>query len=103
LDTSHSVWRNGKKVDFDGYSPTDGFLVDAKAFNYAKHFDDKLDPKVYYQGAKKLLKAAKSQSEAANGVPIRWHVAEPKMVPILKKMLKDAEIEGIDVVYTRRL
>jgi hypothetical protein len=60
----------------------------------------KLDPKVYFQGAKKLLKAAKSQSEAAHGVPIRWHVAEPKMVPILKRMLKDAEIEGIDVVHT---
>ena len=99
----YRVWRNGEKVDFDGYSPTEGFLLDAKALNYAKHFDDKLDPKVYYQGAKKLLKAAKSQSEAANGVPIRWHVAEPKMVPILRKMLKDAEIEGIDVVHTPRL
>jgi hypothetical protein len=40
------------------------------------------------------------QQQVANGVPIRWHVAEPRMVAILKKLFRDAEIKGIDVVYT---
>jgi hypothetical protein len=90
-------------VDFDGYSPTEGFLLDAKAFNYAKHFDDKLDAKGYYRGAKKLLDAAERQLLVTKGIPIRWHVAESRMVSILKKMLQEARLQGIEVVHTPAL
>ncbi|QRK11291.1 hypothetical protein JQX13_15155 [Archangium violaceum] len=97
----YRVWRNGEKADFDGYSLSEGVLQDGKAFNYAKHFDKNLDPKEYFQGAKKLLETARRQSRVANGVPIRWYVAEPEMVGILEKMLEKAGLPGIEVVYQR--
>jgi hypothetical protein len=37
----------------------------------------------------------------ANGVPIRWYVAEPKMAGILEKMLEKAGVLGIEIVYQR--
>jgi hypothetical protein len=95
----YRVWRNGEKADFDGYIISEGVLQDGKAFNYAKHFDEKLAPKRYFQGAKKLLETARRQSRVANGVPIRWYVAEEKMVGILKKMLEKDGLPGIEVVY----
>ena len=97
----YRVWRNGEKADFDGYSLSEGILLDGKAFHYAKHFDKDLNPKEYFQGAKKLLETAKRQSKVANGVPIRWYVAEQEMVDILNKMLEKADIAGIEVVYQR--
>jgi restriction endonuclease fold toxin 5 of polymorphic toxin system len=97
----YRVWRNGEKADFDGYSLSEGVLQDGKAFNYAKHFDKDLDPKEYFQGAKKLLETARRQSRVAHGVPIRWYVAEPEMVGILEKMLEKAGLPGIEVVYQR--
>ncbi len=97
----YRVWRNGEKADFDGYSLSEGVLQDGKAFNYAKHFDKDLNPKEYFQGAKKLLETARRQIRVANGVPIRWYVAEPKMVGILEKMLEKAGLPGIEVVYQR--
>ncbi|ATB41534.1 hypothetical protein CYFUS_007000 [Cystobacter fuscus] len=97
----YRVWRNGEKADFDGYSISEGVLQDGKAFNYAKHYDEKLDPKRYFKGAKKLLETAKRQFRVANGVPIRWYVAEPEMVGILEKMLENAGVTGIEVVYQR--
>ncbi|WP_395810562.1 Tox-REase-5 domain-containing protein [Archangium minus] len=95
----YRVWRNGEKADFDGYSISEGVLQDGKAFNYAKHFDEKLDPKRYFLGAKKLLETARRQIRVANGVPIRWYVAEERMVGILKKMLEQDGLLGIEVVY----
>jgi hypothetical protein len=97
----YRVWRNGEKADFDGYSLSEGVLLDGKAFNYAKHFDKDLNPKEYFQGAKKLLETARRQSRVANGVPIRWYVAEPEMVGILEKMFEKAGLPGIEVVYQR--
>jgi hypothetical protein len=35
----------------------------------------------------------------ANGVPIRWYVAEEEMVAILKRMLEKDGLLGIEVVY----
>jgi hypothetical protein len=97
----YRVWRNGEKADFDGYSASEGVLQDGKAFNYAKHYDEKLDPKRYFKGAKKLLETARRQFRVANGVPIRWYVAEPEMVGILEKMLENAGVTGIKVVSQR--
>ena len=49
----------------------------------------------YFKGAKRLVKQAERQLNVANGVPIRWHVAEPRMVAILKKLFADAGIKGL--------
>lgn len=97
----YRVWRNGEKADFDGYSISEGVLQDGKAFSYAKHFDENLEPKKYFRGAKKMLETAKRQIRVADGVPIRWYVAEPEMVGILEKMLENAGLHWIEVVYQR--
>jgi hypothetical protein len=94
----YRVWRNGEKVDFDGFD--EGILRETKGLGYDKHFGANLEPKKYFKGAARLVRQAKRQLKVANGVPIRWHVAEPRMVDILRKLFKGADIEGIDVVYT---
>jgi hypothetical protein len=96
----YRVWRNGEKADFDGFDFDQGVLVETKGLGYEKHFDAKLEPKRYFKGAKRLVRQAERQLEIANGVPIRWHVAEPRMVPILKKLFADKGIGGIEVVHT---
>ncbi|HYO59438.1 Tox-REase-5 domain-containing protein [Archangium sp.] len=97
----YRVWRNGEKVDFDGFDFDKGILLEIKGLGYDKHFDTALKAKRYFKGAKRLVNQARRQLKVANGVPIRWHVAEPRMVAILKRLFREADIEGIDVVYTQ--
>jgi len=94
----YRVFRNGEKADFDGFEA--GVLRETKGLGYAKHFDVNLDAKKYFKGAKRLVEQARRQGRIANGMPIRWHVAEPRMVDILRKLFKDWNIKGIDVVHT---
>jgi hypothetical protein len=96
----YRVWRNGEKADFDGFDFDQGVLLETKGLGYDKHFDAKLTPKRYFEGAKRLVRQAQRQERIANGVPIRWHVAEPRMVDILKKLFKQARVTGIEVVHT---
>jgi hypothetical protein len=94
----YRVLFGGEKADFDGFS--EGVLLETKGLGYDKHFDVNLDPKPYFMGADRLVRQAARQLRVANGTPIRWHVAEPRMVAILRKLFRDAEIKGIDVVLT---
>jgi hypothetical protein len=96
----YRVLHNGEKADFDGRAPSSGVLLEVKGLGYDKHFDAKLEAKGYFKGAERLARQAARQSRVANGIPIRWHVAEPRMVDILKKLFKKYNITGIDVVYT---
>lgn len=89
---------DGEQADFDGFS--EGVLLETKGLGYEKHFDSNLDPKRYFKGARRLVRQAERQLRVANGVPIRWYVAEPRMVDILKKLFRLARIKGVDVVYT---
>ncbi len=90
--------RNGEKADFDGFER--GVLLETKGLGYARHFDASLNAKKYFQGAKRLVRQAQRQLRVANGVPIRWHVAEPRMVNILKRLFEKEGIKGVDVLYT---
>ena len=92
------MWRNGEKADFDGFAQ--GILRETKGLGYDKHFKANLEPREYFTGAKRLVRQAERQIRVANGVPIRWHVAEPRMVAILKSLFEEARIKGIDVVHT---
>ncbi|MGZ3456974.1 MAG: Tox-REase-5 domain-containing protein, partial [Archangium sp.] len=96
----YRVFHNGEKADFDGRDPVDGTLLETKGQGYDKHFKPNLDAKRYFKGADRLVRQARRQSRVANGVPICWHVAEPRMVAILKKLFEKNGIKGIDVVYT---
>ncbi len=94
----YRVLRDGEKADFDGFG--EGVLLETKGQGYDKHFDANLEPKSYFKGAQRLAKQAARQLRVANGVPIRWHVAEPRMVDILRMLFQEENITGIDVVYT---
>ncbi|PTL81963.1 hypothetical protein DAT35_19295 [Vitiosangium sp. GDMCC 1.1324] len=96
----YRVIRDGEMADFDGRDVVNGILQETKGLGYDKHFDSNLNPKRYFKGAKRLVRQAERQERVANGVPIRWHVAEPRMVAILKKLFDEAKIKGIDVIYT---
>ncbi|MFL5351018.1 Tox-REase-5 domain-containing protein [Archangium sp.] len=96
----YRVFRDGEKADFDGRDPVTGVLLETKGQGYDRHFGADLKPKRYFKGAKRLVMQARRQSNVANGIPIRWHVAEPRMVDILKKLFNEADIQRIDVVYT---
>ncbi|HEX5754414.1 MAG TPA: Tox-REase-5 domain-containing protein [Archangium sp.] len=96
----YRVWRNGEKADFDGFDLNQRVLKETKGLGYDKHFDADLKARKYFKGAERLIRQARRQSRVANGTPIRWHVAEPRMVDILKGLFQKESIRGIDVVYT---
>jgi hypothetical protein len=81
------VWGRGAPV-----------LLETRGLGYDKHFDANLDTKQYFRGAVRLIRQARRQEQVAHGIPIRWHVAEPRMVAILKKLFDANHIKGIDVV-----
>jgi hypothetical protein len=84
-------------VKFDGLAA--GVLIDAKGpgyTNFAKNgkFRD------WFTGAEDLVKQAKNQLRAANGVPIRWHIAESDAVNAIRKLFARERITGIEIVHT---
>jgi hypothetical protein len=86
-------------VRFDGYE--NGVLLEAKGPGYANKFTAELAPKPWFaKGAQGLRDQALRQSQAANGVPIRWHVAEPKAAEAIRKLLERAQVRGIEVVHS---
>ncbi|HEX8824655.1 MAG TPA: Tox-REase-5 domain-containing protein [Archangium sp.] len=96
----YKVCRNGECVEYDGYDPKDGTLLEAKGVGYDKWFTASLAPKFEFKGLESLRTQAQTQSRLAGGLPVRWHVAEPRMVAILQKLFKGWRIGGIEVVYT---
>ena len=93
------VGRDSGGVKFDGFEK--GVLLEAKGLGYARFFEG-FDPKRWFKstGAKALVEQADRQFRAANGTRIRWHVAEEKAANAIRKLLKDNEVEGIEVVFT---
>ncbi|WP_052519047.1 Tox-REase-5 domain-containing protein [Archangium violaceum] len=96
----YRVWRNGEKADFDGFDLEQRLLQETKGLGYDKHFDADLNAKKYFRGAKRLVRQAQRQLRVAKGIRIRWHVAEARMVDILKRLFKQERVEGIEVVHT---
>lgn len=96
----YKVCRNGRCVDYDGYDSRTGTLLEAKAREYAKWFDVDSDPQWGYQGLRGMLDQARRQLRLAGKLRLRWHVAEPRMVEILRKHLDAEGLGAIDVVYT---
>jgi hypothetical protein len=86
-------------VRFDGHDR--GVLLEAKGRGYANKFTDTLEPRRWFKtGAQKLVDQAERQVKAANGMPIRWHVAEAKAAEAIRKLLSKRNIQGIEVVHT---
>jgi hypothetical protein len=99
----YKVCRDGRCVDYDGFDPKTGTLLEAKAREYEKWFDTDLQPRWGYEGLEGMVLQARRQSGLAGGLRVRWHVAEPRMVAILQRAFREARITGIEVVYTQPL
>jgi hypothetical protein len=84
-------------VDFDGF--VNGVLLEAKGANLAKFIDDSLNPLPFFQGGAKVLQQARRQLEAAQGMPIRWFIAEKKFADYVRKLFANRRVEGIEVVH----
>lgn len=87
-------------VKFDGFKPN--VLLEAKGPGYANKFLDDLTPRVWFEksGAKALLDQARRQLRAAQGTPIRWHIAEQKTAEAIQALFEQNGVVGIDVVFT---
>jgi hypothetical protein len=96
----YKVCRGTDCAEYDGFDPKTGTLLEAKALEYQKWFDKNLDPQWNYQGLRGLLEQAERQLRVARGLRLRWHVAEERMVSVLRKHFDDAGFEAIEVVYT---
>jgi len=85
-------------VEFDGYY--DGILHDAKGFYYdltKTPFGNKVTRELV-DGAERQVRAVRA---VGANTPIRWHVAEPEMLSLLRKMQSLGDFPpGIELVYT---
>ncbi|XHF14962.1 restriction endonuclease fold toxin 5 domain-containing protein [Archangium gephyra] len=97
----YKICRDGTCVEYDGYEPKTGTLLEAKAREYDKWFDEELEARWGYKGLDKLVRQARRQLQLAGGLPLRWHVAEPRMVAILRKAFDDVGLQSLDIVYTQ--
>ena len=94
---AYRVKQGDEEVDFDGFDQ--GVLLEAKGTGYAQWVTNKLDFLPNFKGAPRLLDQAQRQFRAARGTPVRWIVAEEKLVGTLKKMFKAADLEEIEVIH----
>ena len=97
------VGRKSGGIKFDDFR--NGVLVDAKGPGYANKFADDLTPRQWFRnsGAQELVQQARRQEGVANGISIRWHVAEEKAARAIRKLLKNAGVVGVEVVHTPML
>jgi hypothetical protein len=99
----YRICRGVHCVDYDGFDPKTGTLLEAKAREYEKWFDANHEPRWGYQGLEDMVKQAERQSRLAGGLRLRWHVAEPRMVAILRKHFEAEGFGAIEVLYTQPL
>ncbi len=85
---AYRVKKDGKEVDFDGFDSKEGVLLEAKGPNYQQFISAKLKFEKFFQGAGSMLQQARRQLEVAQGVPIRWVVAEKKLADALQKLFE---------------
>lgn len=92
-------------VKFDGYK--DEILLEAKGPNYDNKFLDSLEPKHWFKstGAQQILDQAERQLRSIRDlrIPIEWHVAEKKAAEAMRNLLRNARLEGIEVIHTPAL
>jgi Restriction endonuclease fold toxin 5 len=84
-------------VDFDGF--VNGVLLEAKGPNLAKFIDDGLEPMGFFKGADGMLRQAERQLRAANGLPIRWIVAEKRFADFLREMFRNNNLSSLEVLH----
>ncbi|WP_224243053.1 Tox-REase-5 domain-containing protein [Hyalangium gracile] len=100
-DWVYRVERAGEKFDFDGFKESEGVLVDAKGPGYDNKFGDTFSPEYWFKdtGAQELVANAQRQLRVANGVPIRWYVAEAKAAQAIRRLLHNNRCNAIEIVH----
>ncbi len=94
-ETGKAYFVKGGK--FDGF--LDGMLLEVKGPGYASLMKNG-EFKKRLRAREKLLKQANDQVEAANGVPIVWHIAESPVAEATRKLLRLEKVKGIKVLTT---
>jgi hypothetical protein len=90
------------EVEYDGFKA--GVFKEAKGPGYLEFFDKNGKPKEWYKSSGKfqeLLTQAQRQSETAQGLLVQWHVAERELVDILRRHFERADIDNIELIFTR--
>lgn len=85
-------------VKFDGYA--NGALLEAKGPGYSAFVNGSGEFKPWFNGQQSLLNQAYNQLEAANGIPIVWHVAEPSAATAIRNLLQSNGFGNIRIVNT---
>lgn len=93
--SSYRVKAGGEEADFDGFK--EGVLLEAKGPGYAQFIDEKMNPRPFFEGARKMLEQARRQFKVARGGPVRWIVAEEELAAVLRKLFKSARLK-IEVI-----
>jgi len=85
-------------VDFDGF--LNGRLLDAKG--YYGQFVDRATGEFFdwftKDGGQEMIKQARRQVAAADGAPIDWVFNESEALDAVRKLLRSANVEGINLV-----
>lgn len=97
LKSGLAVTLNG--VRFDGCSEDRKVMLEAKGDNYAWAIrGDDFFPK--YKGRAGIVAQMLSQSSAARGRTIEWHVAEGRAADVMRKIAHELSISNIVVKHT---
>jgi len=82
-------------VDFDGFK--NGVLLEVKGPGY-KALLEKMYGQEWFRGIKDLLAQARRQLNAANGTPIQWHFAESEVAELVRRLLREKNLDKIKVI-----
>jgi len=94
---AYRVKAGGEQVDFDGFDSTGRALLEVKGPNLARFFNGDLDPKWFFKGADKFIDQVRRQRIAAQGMRIRWVVAEKKLADALRKLFDARGYHDVEV------
>jgi len=86
-------------VNFDGYDLIRGVLLDAKGPGYAGFVKDGKF-RDWFRGQDSLIDQAQRQLNAANGHRIEWHIAEEDALPAFRRLFRENNISGINLIHT---
>ncbi|HZI06125.1 MAG TPA: Tox-REase-5 domain-containing protein, partial [Archangium sp.] len=74
-----------------------GVLLEVKGPGY-KALLEKMYGQEWFRGIKDLLAQARRQLNAANGTPIQWHFAESEVAELVRRLLREKNLDKIKVI-----
>ncbi|MCY1029885.1 restriction endonuclease fold toxin 5 domain-containing protein [Corallococcus sp. BB11-1] len=96
--TAYRLRSGDSQADFDGFDPKEELLLEAKGPGYEKFIKDDMEMKDFFRGFGQMLNQARRQSTLAEGMRIRWYVAEKRVADLLRVAFSGQGIK-VDVVH----